>query len=104
MTDFSWHALRDQLARSTYLDPSDDLSSQRGLVATAAAIAERMSDSIRDVSWTPVRILERRLPRATPALPVASSPPAGPGRGALIEQRPLPSLRPPGGIAVEVSF
>ena len=37
--------------------PDDDITSQRGLVATAIAIADRMSNSenMREVTWTPVR-------------------------------------------------
>lgn len=53
---FTWKGLRDELTASAWLDVSDDLTTQRGLIATAEAIVERMSDETRHVSWRPVRL------------------------------------------------
>lgn len=54
-----WKALRDELARSEWLDASDDLTTQRGIVVAALAIVDRMSNSeaLREVSWRPVRLV-----------------------------------------------
>jgi hypothetical protein len=97
---FSWRALRDQLAQSVYLMPENDLATQRGIVATAMAIAERMSDDTRHVSWMPVRILAKREARAKAYRP--SSAPSAMDGGALVKADPRPSQPRPGGTAVAV--
>ena len=58
MTAFSWKNLQAELSTSSYLDASDDLSTQRGLIAAAIPIADRMSNSeeMREVTWKPVRL------------------------------------------------
>ena len=55
---FSWKALQSELSNSPYLMPDDDIKTQRGLIATASAILERMANSVemREVSWKPVRL------------------------------------------------
>jgi hypothetical protein len=70
MSAFSWKALRDQLAVSSYLMPDDDITSQRGLIATAIAIADRMtcSPEMREVTWKPVRLTVKPV-----SLPLESS-------------------------------
>ena len=58
MSAFSWKNLQAELSTSSYLDASDDLSTQRGLIAAAIPIADRMSNSeeMREVTWKPVRL------------------------------------------------
>jgi hypothetical protein len=96
---FSWRALRDQLAQSAYLMPEDDLATQRGIVTAAMAIAERMSDDSRHVSWTPVRILAKRETRAK-AVEASAAPPAMDGGALAPKPAPRPSAPCPGGTAV----
>jgi hypothetical protein len=45
MSAFSWKALQAELSTSSYLLPDDDITSQRGIIATAMAIADRMTCS-----------------------------------------------------------
>lgn len=100
---FNWQALQAQLRASPWLEPTDDTSSQRGLIATAQAIIDRMSNSehMREVSWQPAR-LANRLPRPVASLP-SGEPPAL-GSGTTRVERPLPAPRGPlpGGAAVAV--
>ena len=58
MTAFSWKNLQAELSASVYLSPEDDILSQRGIIATAMAIADRMTNSevLREVTWKPVRL------------------------------------------------
>jgi hypothetical protein len=94
----NWKALRDELAASSYLDPEDDLTTQRGIVATALAIVERMSGELREVSWRPVRLLEK-----TAAKPLSLDDRKGadkPGN-APVRSTPMPRKPAPGGIAVQ---
>jgi hypothetical protein len=49
MSAFSWKALQTELSTSSYLLPDDDLSSQRGIIATAIAIADRMTCSLKQL-------------------------------------------------------
>lgn len=97
-----WKALRAQLAVSDFLEPGDDLTTQRGIIATAIAITERMSftDRMHHVSWQPVRL---RSPLQAPEKAVETPKPAagGPG-GLLVKASPEPRLPQPGGAAVKV--
>jgi len=56
MTAFSWKALQAELSASPYLSPEDDILSQRGIIATAMAIMDKMTNSevLREVTWKPV--------------------------------------------------
>jgi hypothetical protein len=107
---FSWRNLQVCLRTSPYVLASDDLTTQRGLVATAAAILERQAISLAratHVSWTPQAVIDRRVARQCPTSPrgVAQDapPPAGPSGGSLIEKRPpAPSQPRPGGSAVRI--
>jgi hypothetical protein len=58
MYAFSWKALQSELSNSPYLMPEDDILSQRGIIATAQAILDRMtnSENLREVTWKPVRL------------------------------------------------
>lgn len=94
---FSWKALQRELQASAYLDPADDLSTQRGLVATAMAILDRMSGDLGHVSWQPLRISEKKA-RMQDAL--AGETPDG--RYAVAKPEPQPSSPRPGGAAVAV--
>lgn len=100
---FNWQALQTQLRASPWLEPTDDTNSQRGLIATAQAIIDRMSNSeqLRHVSWQPAR-LATRLPKPVASLPAGEPPTLG--SGATRVERPLPAPRGPlpGGIAVAV--
>jgi hypothetical protein len=103
----NWKSLRAELAASAWLQPDDDIDTQRGLVATSIAILERMRDGerLRTVSWTPQRILERRTARLPPAPGHYPKPRPGPsneGGGALVRAEPKPCLPRPGGEAVEI--
>ncbi len=92
-----WKALRDELAASSYLDPADDLTTQRGIVATALAIVERMSDELREVSWRPVRLQEKApVKPLTPAPALAGGQPGN----APVLAVPTPRKPTPGGMAV----
>lgn len=99
MSEFSWKALAATLAQSDYLQPGDDLSTQRGIVATAAAIAERMSycDRMHHVTWKPVRLQEASQ-APTVALDASKSSP-GPGGFKIAQPAPTPSLPPSDGAA-----
>ena len=99
MNGFSWKALCDQLSTSRYLQPGDDLSSQRGLVATAAAIAERMSDDARHFPWVPARLVAARARRVEPFSPQGLN---GSTHGGQLVTAPVPPPRAPrpGGAAV----
>jgi len=105
-TGFSWKALQAQLRQSEYLLPTDDVSSQRGIIATSAAILERIAiANARETggTWTPQHVIERRIGR--PARPVAPGAVcgAGPAGGALIVKKPpAPSQPRPGGSAVAI--
>jgi len=113
MTAFTWRALRDQLAASPYLLPGDDISTQRGLVATpevfskGVAILQRMSDDTRHCTWTPERLwsFDKRSGRQTPGKPAhASSPELAtdlPG-GVKVAPATSPRVPRPGGMAVAV--
>ena len=58
---FSWKALRAVVLESPFYDPgTDSVATQRDIIAASVAIADRMTIAVREVSWTPVRILERR--------------------------------------------
>lgn len=100
---FNWQALQTQLRASPWLEPTDDTNSQRGLIATAQAIINRMSNSerMREVSWQPAR-LAKGLPKAVASLPSGEPPTLG--SGATRVERPLPAPRGPlpGGVAVAV--
>lgn len=89
----NWKALRDELAASSYLDPADDLTTQRGIVATALAIVERMSDELREVSWKPVRLLEKAAskPLTLDAGQGADKPGNAPVRAVPPPRKPAPS-------------
>ncbi len=91
-----WKALRDELATSSYLDPSDDLTTQRGIVATSIAILDRMSNELREVSWRPVRLLKPA------SAPVVLAPYQGSGKpgNAPVRLVTTPRKPAPGGIAV----
>lgn len=97
-----WKALRAQLAVSDYLEPGDDLTTQRGIIATATAILDRMSfsDRMHHVTWKPVRL---QAPLQAPQKPVDEPKTAsgGPG-GLLVKTSPEPRLPPGGGIALRV--
>ena len=58
MSAFSWKNLQAELSASVYLSPEDDILSQRGIIATAMAIMDRMTNSevLREVTWKPVRL------------------------------------------------
>ena len=49
---------QQELLNSPYLEASDDVKTQRGIVATAMAIVDRMSNSekMREVTWKPARV------------------------------------------------
>jgi hypothetical protein len=53
---FTWKALQAELSNSSYLLPEDDIKT-RGIIATAVAIMERMSNSekMREVTWKPIK-------------------------------------------------
>jgi hypothetical protein len=61
MSKFSWKKLADTLAQSDYLDATDDLTTQRGVIAASVAILNRMlmSERLNDVSWTPERLRDK---------------------------------------------
>jgi hypothetical protein len=99
MSAFSWKALRDQLAVSSYLMPDDDITSQRGLIATAIAIAERMSNSenTREVTWKPVRLTLKPVSVTLDSSVVTPKPSVDDDKGLKVETvKPLPrkSLSP----------
>lgn len=110
MTDFLasrdfWRALRDQLAASAFIDPADDLLTQRGLVATAVAITERMADRhfplAERQAHLAARIEANKPAPAAPALPVAARAPDDPiGGNAVAKPVPAPRAPRPGGNAV----
>ncbi len=93
----NWSALRDELQASSYLDPEDDLTTQRGIVATALAIVERMSIETREVSWRPYRLLEKAAGK--PLALDGSGPTDRPGN-APVRAVPVPHKPQPGGMAV----
>ncbi len=94
----NWSALRDELAASAYLEPEDDLTTQRGIVATALAIVERMSIETREISWRPYRLLEKAAGKPLPpaAMPDTDKPGNAPVRAVLTPRKPTP-----GGIAAQ---
>lgn len=95
-----WKALRAQLAVSDFLEPGDDLTTQRGIIATAVAISERMFYSVPG-TWTPSRLRDKA--RQAPALALdASEPTEGPAGGLKVQASPEPRLPPGGGIALRV--
>ena len=49
---------QQELLNSPYLEAGDDVKTQRGIVATAMAIVDRMSNSekMREVTWKPARV------------------------------------------------
>lgn len=96
---FSWRGLQCELQASPYLDLADDLSTQRGLVAAAMAILDRMSGDTGNVSWTPARMSTRRT--AALASQALHGPPVIDG-GQLVKAAPEPSQPRPGGAAVAV--
>jgi len=98
---FSWRALQAELAASPYLLPDDDLSTQRGIVATAVAITQRMSDDYRHLSWQPARLWARPAPEKPVDAPSAPEAPEGPG-GCKVAPAALPRVPRPGGAAVMV--
>lgn len=105
-TQFSWKALQAQLAQSEFLRPGDDLGSQRGLIATSAAILERMAIANARAThgtWTPERVLYAKMPRQPRSEPAQAVCGAGPTGGALIVKKPpAPSQPRPGGFAVAI--
>src|SRR5215831_16051900 len=99
MTAFTWKALQSELATSPYLLPGDDISTQRGLVATSVAILQRMSDDTRHCTWTPERLWGRRTPEK-PAHASSSEPATDLPGGALVSPAASPRAPRPGGFAV----
>lgn len=100
---FSWKALQAELAASAYLEPTDDVSTQRGLVATAIAITERMlrygcNVPVRPVPLEAVAVDLEALEQAVTPAPSPSSDP--PGEAAV--QPPPPPKTPPGAPGVAV--
>jgi len=95
----NWAALRNELQASTYLEPEDDLTTQRGIVATALAIVERMSVETRDVSWRPYRLLQKVT--ETPLTLDGSQGADKPGN-APVPVAPTPRKPQPGGMAVDL--
>ncbi len=96
VTDFSWNALRDQLATSSFLDSSDDLTTHCGIIAAAGAILARMTDGerMREVTWKPIRLT---TPISGP--PVSVSTGGDPDKGLPVKPSPQPALPRPGGMA-----
>ncbi len=94
----NWFALRNELAASAYLLETDRLASERDLVATALAIVERMSVETREVSWRPVRLLQKPA-----SAPVAPDPCQGSGKpgNAPVRLVTTPRKPAPGGIALQ---
>lgn len=98
---FSWRNLYGQLVGSTYLQPGDDLSSERGLAETACKIIERMHDDMRLVPWTPERLRAKGAAKAPAAVQVAPAPSPGaqggnPSGGSRVTA-PQPVPRQPNG-------
>lgn len=100
---FSWKALQMQLRASCYICPGDDTTTQRGLIATAAAIIERMSLDVREVTWTPQRVLDQRARTAHVVIigfdPGHETPAQDCDGGALVLNPVPPPNKPRGGLA-----
>ncbi len=101
-----WRALQAQLAASPWLDASDDLSTQRGIVAASIAVLDRMSngEGLRKVSWTTGRTLAKADAKLAWLMDVVPVPPAASPSGNPSQKvdAPLPPPRKPfpGGAAV----
>jgi hypothetical protein len=92
---------------SEFYCASDDISTPETLVATAAAIMDRMAQHVaRETgsTWAPAHVIARRarLARAEPAPPAPSTPPATTGGATVTKPTPAPRGPRPGGIAVKV--
>jgi hypothetical protein len=94
-----WKALRAELATSEFFEKGDDLSTQRGIVATAIAILDRMSNSerLREVSWRPVRLVGK----VAPTVPNLSAPATEKGNDPILVKT-TPRKPAPGGIALSL--
>lgn len=93
MSDFNWKNLRTNLAKSAYIQPADDLSTQRGIVAAAIAILDRMSncERMREVTWKPLRLVAKETAAPAPK----PSPKPGDDRGLkIVNPHPLPVMPP----------
>jgi hypothetical protein len=106
---FSWKKLKTELSNSDYLLPADDLSSQRGIIAAAEAILDRMANGerLREVSWDGLASKRRK------AVATASNGKGGNGKdgsgGAkpsgnslVLNPAPKPVLPGPTGNAVKI--
>jgi len=95
--------LAAQLSQSAYLDPTDDLQTEAGIVATSIAILERISNGerLREVSWQPVRLAGKVEPKLDDSAPrQAPTAPTG-GPSTKIEVPVPPPITPrPGSAAV----
>lgn len=106
-TTFSWKKLRDELAMSEYLSPEDDLRSQRGVVAAATAIMERMSNSerMREVTWQPVRLATAAtLVIPLPEVKPKPKPKGKNGNARVTNPTPVPVLPGPAGAYATIEF
>lgn len=102
-----WTELRQQLQASPFLLPTDDLSCQRGIVATSIAVLDRISNSaaMREVSWQPTRLVAKADAKLAAALDSPTKPQSGPSsspRPNVPSPVPPPRGPRPGGATVRV--
>jgi hypothetical protein len=94
---------------SEFYCASDDISTPETLVATAAAIMDRMAQHVaRETgsTWAPAHVIARRARLARAEGVQRAAPPAPPaattGGAAVTKPTPAPRGPRPGGIAVQV--
>lgn len=94
---FTWKSLQAELSVSPFLEAEDDLNTQRGLIATAAAIVDRMSNSenMRAVTWKPYRLIQKEAATLVLDEPPVSEPKPGSGNALVENPVPLPPLPGP---------
>ena len=98
---FTWKALQAQLAASPHLEATDDLSTQRGLLATSDAILQRMLRHGLNIPVVPVS--HTAPPPAERPAPLVRSSVERPNAGALpVAPAPAPIAPRPSGAAVRL--
>jgi hypothetical protein len=91
---FSWNKLRAEVAKSKYLLPEDDLTTQHGIITAVQAVMDRMANGerLREVSWEGLAS-KRRKAMATASNGKGSNGKNGSGpagNSLIVNPQPLP--------------